>query len=74
MLLLRLGLRRGDAALLHTGSFKADFVSVAGKTIHWLDVEETNGGDPRYERPGLKTAPSRRQLPLSLEIIEVEQR
>lgn len=44
MLLLRLGLRRGEAALLHTGSFKEDFDPVAGKTVHWLDVEETGDG------------------------------
>lgn len=74
MLLLRLGLRRGEAALLSTTSFKEDFDPVAGKTVHWLDVEETDDDDPRYEQPGLKTAPSRRQLPLALEIIEVEQR
>lgn len=74
MLLLRLGLRRGEAALLRTNSFKQDFDPVAGKTVHWLDVEETNDGDPRYERPGLKTDISRRQLPLPLEIIEVERR
>jgi Phage integrase family. len=74
MLLLRLGLRRGEAALLSTNSFKEDFDPVAGKTVHWLDVEETDDDDPRYEQPGLKTAPSRRQLPLALEIIEVEQR
>jgi integrase len=78
MLLLRLGLRRGEAALLRTNSFKQDFDPVAGKTVHWLDVEETNDGDPRFERPGLKTDISRRQLPLPLplplEIIEVEQR
>ncbi|WP_274629035.1 tyrosine-type recombinase/integrase [Arvimicrobium flavum] len=74
MLLLRLGLRRGEAALLHSGSFKEDFDPVAGKTVHWLDVEETDDCDPRYERPGLKTEPSRRQLPLPQEIIELEQR
>lgn len=73
LLLLRLGLRRGEAALLHTSSFKEDFDPSAGKTVHWLDVEETMDGDPRYEQPGLKTQPSRRQLPLPLELIELEQ-
>ncbi len=72
MLLLRLGLRRGEAALLHTNSFKQDFDPVVGKTVHWVDVEEVDDGDPRYERPGLKTEPSRRQLPLPPEIIELE--
>ncbi|PND20499.1 site-specific recombinase [Ensifer sp. MMN_5] len=71
MLLLRLGLRRGEAALLHVNSFKEDFDFDTGKMNHWLDVEETHDGDPRYERPSLKTAPSRRQLPLSKEFVEL---
>ncbi|NRQ18469.1 tyrosine-type recombinase/integrase [Ensifer sesbaniae] len=72
LLLLRLGLRRGQVALLHTNSFKQDFDPVAGKSVHWLDIEDTDDGDPRYERPGLKTEQSRRQLPLPQEIIELE--
>lgn len=71
MLLLRLGLRRGEAALLHVSSFKEDFDPDLGKTVHWLDVEETDDGDPRYEQPSLKTAMSRRQLPLSAELVEL---
>ncbi|WP_244840120.1 tyrosine-type recombinase/integrase [Mesorhizobium sp. 131-2-5] len=71
MVLLRLGLRRGEAALLHTSSFKEDFDPEVGKNLHWLDVDETEDIDPRYERPGLKTEPSRRQLPLSQEIVEL---
>ena len=72
MLLLRLGLRRGEAALLHATSFKEDFDPEIRKTVHWLDVEETDDGDPRYERPSLKTETSRRQLPLSSELVELE--
>ncbi|MQW64032.1 tyrosine-type recombinase/integrase [Sinorhizobium meliloti] len=71
MLLLRLGLRRSEAALLHTNSFKEDFDPEAGKSVHWLDIEETEDIDPRYEQPGLKTEPSRRQLPLSQEIVDL---
>ncbi|MEF0941074.1 tyrosine-type recombinase/integrase [Rhizobium sp. BR 362] len=73
MLLLRLGLRRGEAALLRVASFKEDFDPEIGKDVHWLDVEETNDGDPRYEQPSLKTEASRRQLPLSSEIVELTQ-
>ncbi|RKD52205.1 tyrosine-type recombinase/integrase, partial [Rhizobium sp. WW_1] len=73
MLLLRLGLRRGEAALLYAASFKEDFDPELGKTVHWLDVEETNDGDPRYEQPSLKTEMSRRQLPLSSELVELAQ-
>ncbi|RVH08988.1 site-specific integrase [Sinorhizobium meliloti] len=70
-MLLRLGLRRSEAALLHTNSFKEDFDPGAGKSVHWLDIEETEDIDPRYEQPGLKTEPSRRQLPLSQEIVDL---
>lgn len=71
MILLRLGLRRGEAALLHTTSFKEDFDPELGKAVHWLDVEETDDGDPRYEQPSLKTAMSRRQLPLSADLVNL---
>ncbi|CDM63118.1 MULTISPECIES: tyrosine-type recombinase/integrase [Rhizobium] len=71
MLLLRLGLRRGEAALLCINSFKEDFNYDTGAMDYWLDVEETHDGDPRYEQPSLKTAPSRRQLPLSKEFVEL---
>ncbi len=73
MLLLHLGLRRGEAALLHTSSFKEDFDPGAGKNVHWLDVEESADIDPRYEQPGLKTDQSRRQLPLSKELVDLAQ-
>lgn len=71
MLLLRLGLRRGEAALLHATSFKEDFDPELGKTVHWLDIEETDDGDTRFEAPSLKTPTSRRQLPLSSELVEL---
>lgn len=73
MLLLRLGLRRGESALLYGTSFKEDFDPVAGKSVHWLDIEEVDDPDPRYEQPGLKTETSRRQLPLQQEIVDLVQ-
>lgn len=72
MLLLRLGLRRGEAALLSVNSFKEDFNYDTGTMDHWLDVEATLDGDPRYEQPGLKTEHSRRQIPLPQEIVTLE--
>lgn len=73
MLLLRLGLRRGEGALLYASSFKEDFDPVGRKTVHWLDVEEVDDPDPRYEQPSLKTELSRRQLPLQQEIVDLVQ-
>jgi len=69
MLLLRLGLRRGEAALLVANSIKDDVDPGTGQTVVWLDVEETQDDDPRYEEPGLKTGPSRRQLPVPKELV-----
>lgn len=71
MLLLRLGLRRCEAALLIDNSFKHDFDPVSGKTIYWVDIEDTNDGDPRYELPSLKTPMSRRQLPVQQEVVDL---
>jgi len=73
MVLLRFGLRRGEAALLHCNSFKEDFDPVSGEIVHWLDVEETNDFDPRYEKPGHKTGNSQRQLPPSRDLLELAQ-
>jgi integrase len=71
MLLLRLGLRRGESALLLTNSFKEDFDPSTGKTVTWLDVQQTGDDDPRYEEPSLKTANSRRQLPVQQELLHL---
>ena len=69
MLLLRLGLRRGEAALLAANAVKDDTDPMSGKIVMWIDVEAVPDEDPRYEQPGLKTALSRRQLPVPQEIL-----
>ncbi|RWX20055.1 site-specific recombinase [Rhizobium hidalgonense] len=72
MILLRLGLRRGECALLYCSSFNEEFDPVTGKQYHWLEVQGTeDDGDPRAEKPGLKTAPSRRRLALPEEIVDL---
>jgi integrase len=71
MLLLRLGLRRGETALLVTNSFKEDFDPTTGNIVVWLDVRQTDDEDPRYEAPGLKTAASRRQIPVQQELLRL---
>jgi integrase len=69
MLLLRLGLRRGEAALLAANAIKDDIDPTSGRSVTWIDVEGVPDEDPRYEQPGLKTALSRRQLPVPQEIM-----
>lgn len=68
MLLLRLGLRRGEAALLSANAIKDDTDPTSGQSVTWIDVETAPDDDPRYEEPGLKTAFSRRQLPVPQEL------
>lgn len=71
MLLFRLGLRRGETALLLANSFKEEIDVSTGKAVTWLDVNETEDNDPRYESPGLKSRFSRRQLPVQREIMKL---
>lgn len=68
MLLLRLGLRRGEAVLLAANAIKDEIDPTSSQTVTWIDVEAVPDEDPRYEEPGLKTALSRRQLPVPQEI------
>ncbi|KAA0687606.1 hypothetical protein DS837_05150 [Azospirillum brasilense] len=74
LLLLHLGLRRSEAALLPADAVKDDFDSTTGEVRCWLNVDETSyeeDEDSRYDAPGLKTAHSRRQIPVSAEVVKV---
>jgi integrase len=64
LLLLRLGLRRGEDARLLVNSLKDELELTSGCPVFWLDVDTTDDEDPRYDKPGLKTVQSRRQLPI----------
>lgn len=71
LMLLHLGLRRGEAANLRADAIKEDFDPETGEIRYWLNVDETDvESDPRQTAPGLKTAYSRRQLPISEEILK----
>jgi len=71
LMLLHLGLRRGEAAILRADAIKDDFEPETGEIKYWVNVDETEDEiDPRYTAPGLKTRHSRRQLPVSREIIK----
>jgi integrase len=74
LLLLHLGLRRGEVALLPADAVKDDFNPATGEVRCWLNVDETpyeDEEDPRYDAPGLKTAHSRRQVPVSEQVVKV---
>lgn len=74
LLMLHLGLRRGEIAILPADAIKSDFDIVAGGEKFWLNVDKSpheEDEDSRFNAPSLKTAHSRRQLPLTEEIVSV---
>lgn len=73
LLMLHLGLRRGEIAILPADAVKSDFDITTGSERFWLNVAESpyEDEDSRFNAPSLKTAHSRRQLPLTEEIVSV---
>mgnify|MGYP005842158791 CR=1 FL=1 len=72
LMLLHLGLRRSEAANLPADAIKEDVDPSTGEIRLWVNVDEMDeDGDPRYEKPSLKTSHSRRQLPVSNEVVKV---
>jgi integrase len=70
-LLLRCGLRRGEALLLTVDALKRDVDRDTGEWVHWLDVTTSEGGDPRATRPSIKTHQSHRQIPVSADLADL---
>lgn len=65
LLLLFSGLRRGEALSLKPSSICDGINPNNGQAWVWLNILASNGeDDPRYERPGIKTVLSNRQVPL----------
>jgi len=73
LLLLHLGLRRGEVGLLPANAIKDEFDPSTGAGRYWINVEPSPDFDPRYEAPGLKTETARRQLPVSREVLKVHE-
>ena len=65
LLLLFSGLRRGEALNLKPSSVHDSVDRATGERVVWLDILASDGeDDTRYERPGIKTFLSNRQIPL----------
>lgn len=73
LLLLQMGLRRGEVALLRVDSFRTEFDSARGAPLRWVNVTtlDDEAADPRAEAPSLKTVTSTRFLPVSKELMEL---
>lgn len=69
LLMLHQGLRRGEVLLLPADAVKSGFDRKANRNRLWLNVQENPyedaAKDPRYSKPGIKTAASYRQIPIS---------
>jgi len=77
IVLLHLGLRRGEILILPVDAINEDFDYASNRPVHWINVTETPeeyGPDPRTSKPSIKTAASHRQLPVSDEVLRVVDR
>lgn len=66
-LMLHQGLRRGELLLLNANAIKSGLDTRQQRRRYWLNVSEQGRVDTdfRYSRPGIKTADSIRQVPVS---------
>jgi hypothetical protein len=73
--MLHQGLRRGEVLLLPADTVKSGFDRKANRNRHWLNVQENPyedaASDTRYSKPGIKTAASYRQVPVSETIVGI---
>lgn len=64
LLLLHLGLRRGEALILRADFLKSERTAIGRQ--YWLNVQTNDSeDDPRYSTPSIKTVTSIRQIPVS---------
>ena len=73
LLMLHMGLRRSEVLLLPVDAVKDDFDPATGEVRYWINITENPYAnvDPRSQAPSIKTSPSRRQLPLSQELVHL---
>lgn len=76
LLMVVVGLRRGETLLLTLDSIKQDVDMETGEIKHWLDVTDTAEEDDGYvdkraTRPSIKTEASHRQIPVSEHLAEL---
>ena len=71
LLAATMGLRRSEIAILPLDAIKSDFDAATGKERYWLNVDESpyEQEDSRFDAPSLKNSQSRRQLPVSQDVL-----
>jgi integrase len=77
IILMHQGLRRGELLLLPTDAVKSEFDQKSSRERSWINVEtnpyEDESTDSRHSRPGIKTAQSIRQIPVSATVADIIQ-
>lgn len=69
LMMLQLGIRRSELALLSFDSIRSDYDVRLRKPVFWLNISESDGKpDRRLVKPSLKTRRSARQIPIPDEI------
>lgn len=70
LLYLHQGLRRGEALILPVNAIREGVDPETGEIVQWINVVETKDDDldPRIDRPQIKTAQSRRQIPIAADL------
>lgn len=73
LLMLHMGLRRGEVLILPADAVRDDFNLETGEVQNWINITENpySDVDTRSQAPSIKTKSSRRQLPLSREIVHL---
>lgn len=79
LMLLHLGLRRGETLILGVDAFRSEFDPRTGHEVCWLivdyiEVDDDDDGsvDPRVDLPSLKNKLARRLLPISKEVFDAQ--
>jgi integrase len=73
IVLLHMGLRRGELLLLAADAVNHDFDLATDQDRYWINIAETpyEDEDTRYSVPSIKTEASWRQLPISRDILSI---
>ncbi|WP_165927938.1 tyrosine-type recombinase/integrase [Rhizobium sp. BK376] len=71
LLLLTLGIRRGESALMTTASVYSEFDIRLGRMVYFANIMETHEADQRSEAPSLKTEASLRQIPIAKSLVRI---
>ncbi|WP_374377737.1 tyrosine-type recombinase/integrase [Dongia sp.] len=72
LLLLHLGLRRGESLILPADAIKDDYDPATGEVRYWISIVGTPyEDDPRQSVPRIKTAASYRHLPISAALLNL---